>query len=146
VKYLEKYGQFHHAGLAAVSLESSVEQLLELGYRLEGASFIDENQGVKGQFLTMGDHRIEVLSDLPGEVTVAPWLQQGELIPYHFGYLVNNLDSAISAVQATGMRLVRNRMPAVAFQGRDIAFLLSRSRLLIELIQQDRNELDEEIK
>lgn len=135
MKYMEHFGEFHHTGMAAREFEASISLLGSLGYELEHESFIDEHQGVLGQFMILGNHRVEVLADLPGHSTLVPWLKQGELVPYHFGYLVNNLDSAILDVQGVGMRLIREPRPAVAFHGRRIAFLASRSRLLIELIQ-----------
>lgn len=135
MKYLESHGKFHHLGMAARDFESSVQLMGNLGYALEGRSFVDEAQGVRGQFLTLDGNRIEVLADLVGSSTLIPWLKYGDLIPYHLGYLVSDLNKAIQSLQNLGLRVVREPCPAVAFGGRKIVFLASRSRLLIELIE-----------
>lgn len=135
MKYLQQYGQLHHTGIAAQDFEQAISLFESIGYQTEGPKFTDVNQGVMGQFLTLNDHRIEVLSDLPGQSTLTSWIKNSAIIPYHFGYLVPDLDSALANIKSTGMRVVREPRPAVAFEGRRVVFLASRSRLLIELIE-----------
>jgi len=53
---------------------------------------------------------------------------------YHIGYKVRALVGAIERVRACGGKLIVPPVPAVAFAGREIAFVMLPNRLLIELI------------
>lgn len=143
MKTCSPIGVFHHTGIAAADFAGAVEFLRSIGFEPEGAAFQDESQGVRGQFLVMGGHRVEVLSDLPGSSTIRPWLSTAQMTPYHFAYLVIDLDSAIDELIKSGLRTVRGPTPAVAFDGRRIAFLSSRSRFLIELVETRTKGLEE---
>ena len=126
---------FHHVGLAASDFLASVEILCALGFKPEGPEFEDPIQGVRGLFLTLGGSRVEVISNLAGSATVDSWTHRQSLVPYHLAYLVPNLDLAIQQQCARGLRLVRAPAPAVAFSGRRIAFLSSRSKFLVEIVE-----------
>ena len=67
---------------------------------------------------------------------MAPWLQARVKL-YHLAYEAANLDAAIAAQRASGAKLVVKPVEAVAFQGRKVAFLMLRNRLLIELIARE---------
>jgi methylmalonyl-CoA/ethylmalonyl-CoA epimerase len=137
VTVLSEFGEFHHTGLAARHFSDSVQLLSALGFAADGPEFEDHAQGIKGLFMTLGGNRVEVLANLPGSTMVDPWLGRAGLVPYHLAYLVPDLDSAIDGMTTAGMRLVRSPIPAVAFRGRSIAFLLSRQQFLIELIESE---------
>lgn len=128
-------GDFHHTGIAAANLDEAFSLLAMLGYVPEGPEFVDERQGVRGRFMGLGGHRVEILSDLPGSQTIRPWTQHAALTPYHLAYLVRDLEVSISQLVRCGLRILRDPTPAVAFDGRRIAFLMSRSRLIIELVE-----------
>lgn len=126
---------FHHVGYAAADFNASVGLLLSTGFQIEGEEFEDKAQGVRGLFLTLGGLRLELLSDLPGSKTVRPWLSNGELVPYHVAYLVSDIRESIANLEKNGLRIIREPLPSVAFKGKLIAFLSSRSRLIIELVE-----------
>lgn len=129
-------GEFHHTGLAAADVTGAIAFLEGIGFVGEGPVFEDELQGVRGQFLVMGGHRVEVLADLPGSTTVQPWLKNAALTPYHLAYVVADIKSSIEELTLGGLRTLRGPTPAVAFGGRRIAFLSSRTRFLIELVEE----------
>jgi hypothetical protein len=56
---------------------------------------------------------------------------------YHLAYETTNLDAAIAVQRASGAKLVVKPVEAVAFQGRKVAFVMLRNRLLIELIARE---------
>jgi methylmalonyl-CoA/ethylmalonyl-CoA epimerase len=78
--------------------------------------------------------RLELLAPWDGSTVLDPWLRNGSRI-YHLGYEVADIDSAIRAALNADARQVTSPVPAVAFDGRRIAFLMLRVPLMIELIE-----------
>lgn len=126
--------RFHHLGVASTSLKRDVRAYALLGYYPEGKEFADERQGVRGLFLTDGrGPRLELLEPLPGSETLSPFLTRG-IKCYHHAYEVEAIEAAMSGLRAAHARLVRLPTPAVAFQGRRIAFLILPNGWMVELI------------
>ena len=55
--------------------------------------------------------------------------------PYHICYEVPNIESAIAYLTEQGSFLVSGPVPAVAFEMREIAWLMTEADLLVELVQ-----------
>ena len=129
---------FHHVGVACTDIVAEAKQFATLGYAVEGEPFEDTVQGVRGQFMAGQSPLVELLEPLrvepPG--VLAPWLVQGVKL-YHLGYRVADLAHAIETLRARRGKLVVPPVPAVAFGGRSIAFLMLPNRLLIELIESE---------
>ena len=126
---------FHHVGVACVDIRAEAKQLSTLGYTAEGEPFEDASQGVRGLFLTGQSPRLELLEPLSAEQpgVLASWLAQGTKL-YHVAYEVPSLSKAIEKMRTQRGKLVVPPVPAVAFDGREVAFLILPNRLLIELI------------
>ncbi len=56
---------------------------------------------------------------------------------HHLCYEVENCDQVISAMRQRGAMIVRRPQPAVAFEGRRIAWMLTSEKLLVELLERD---------
>jgi methylmalonyl-CoA/ethylmalonyl-CoA epimerase len=54
---------------------------------------------------------------------------------YHQAFEVDNLHDSVAALETAGARLVSPPIPAVAFQGRKVCFLMMRNLMLVELIE-----------
>lgn len=125
---------FHHVGVACRDLDLEASRFALLGYRREGPDFEDPIQGVRGRFLIGGGPRMELLvSTGPGGV-LAPWLKTGQKM-YHLAYEVSDIVSACAALAGAGAKTVVPPVPAVAFGGRRISFLMLPNMLLVELIE-----------
>jgi methylmalonyl-CoA/ethylmalonyl-CoA epimerase len=125
---------FHHVGLACRDLDLEAAGLRLLGYREEGADFEDPTQGIRGRFLSGPGPRLELLAPLPGSRVLEPWLERGVKL-YHQGFETATLDADIARLEGEGARTVVQPVPAVAFGGRRIAFLMLPNLLLVELIE-----------
>ena len=125
---------FHHVGYATTSLVRERDFFAFLGYRQEGHSFSDQVQGVAGCFLTGPGPRIELLENLPGGETLTPWLNAGIKI-YHFAFLVEDLGGALKWAKTQRARVTVAPVPAVAFSGRHISFVIFRNGLMLEFIE-----------
>lgn len=125
--------EFHHVGYACRSVASERDFFAFLGYRQEGASFDDPVQGIHGCFLASSGSRIELLENLEGATTLTPWLDAG-IRMYHLAFLVADIDAAIHWAHSQRAKVTVAPVPAVAFGGRRIAFVIFRNGLLLEFI------------
>lgn len=126
--------EFHHIGYATASIVDEQAFFERLGYRTEGEAFADPVQGVAGRFLTGAGPRIELLENLPGSRTLTPWLDAGVRM-YHFGYWVDDIDAALQWARSCRGKISVQPVPAVAFGGRRISFVMFRTRMMLEFIE-----------
>jgi methylmalonyl-CoA/ethylmalonyl-CoA epimerase len=125
---------FHHLGVACRDLDAEEQVWTPLGYVRESADFEDPRQQIRGRFLVGPGPRLELLVGTPGSTVLDPWLSRGIKI-YHQAFEVPAVAGAIEALVVDGARVVVEPVPAVAFGGREIAFLMLRNGSLIEVIQ-----------
>jgi methylmalonyl-CoA/ethylmalonyl-CoA epimerase len=124
---------FHHIGVACRDLDAEERVYTLLGYAREGADFRDPIQGIGGRFLFGGGPRLELLIELPGSGVLTPWLRKGIRL-YHLAWEAENLREASASLQTARAKVVADPVPAVAFGGREITFLMLPNLQLIELI------------
>ncbi len=124
----------HHVGLATQNSLQLETLFRDLGLVVTD-SFTDQTQGVSGVFYqsNLGNCRIELLQNLDGSETLSPWLKRGIAL-YHLGFEVDDINASISSIKKNGGVLLGPPVPAIAFQNRNICFLLVNG-FLIELIQ-----------
>ncbi|NND00941.1 MAG: VOC family protein [Gammaproteobacteria bacterium] len=125
---------FHHIGYATRSLQKEQKFFEFLGYQLDGEPFTDSVQGVAGCFVTGSGPRIEILENLPGSSTLTPWLEAG-IKMYHFAYFVDDILAAIEWARSNRGKLSVAPVPAIAFDGREICFLMFPNQLMLEFVQ-----------
>jgi hypothetical protein len=104
-----------------------------VGYRPEGAAFVDEVQGIRGLFMVGGGPRIELLEPTNGSTTLSPWIKRRVKL-YHIGYLVESFDAAIEILIARGATFARSPVISVYFKSR-IAFLMMPNLALVEVVE-----------
>jgi methylmalonyl-CoA/ethylmalonyl-CoA epimerase len=125
---------FHHVGLACADLATEAAAHALLGFAPEGAIFEDPRQRVRGWFHALGPFRVELLEPLDDTSPLHDWLRRGVKL-YHVCFETDDLDGALDRLRAAGHRTVSPPTPAVAFDGRPVAFVLLRTRGLVELLQ-----------
>ncbi len=128
--------EFHHIGIATRSIDTEQKIWEMVGYVLEKSFFEDSLQGVKGIFLVSKNQpRLELLENLPSSHTLDVWLEKGVKF-YHFAYLVDDIDVAIHLyTRKFRGRIVSPKRPSVAFNSREICFIMFSNGLIIELIE-----------
>jgi methylmalonyl-CoA/ethylmalonyl-CoA epimerase len=126
--------QFHHVGVACADIDKETRQFAVLGYCTEGDDFEDPIQGIRGRFLGGPAPRLELLMNIEGSTVLSPWLAANVKL-YHLAYETHDMTRTIEQLAKLGAKVVRAPVPAVAFQGRRIAFLMLPNRLLVELIE-----------
>lgn len=129
--------RFHHVGLACRQIDREREAHVALGFQPEGEVFVDPRQKIRGQFLVQGGFRVELLEPAGNDSPLVPYLRRGEKM-YHQAFETASLDQSIARLTAGGALLVVPPVPAVAFDGRAVAFLMLKTMLLVELIESPR--------
>jgi methylmalonyl-CoA/ethylmalonyl-CoA epimerase len=125
-----------HIGIVVGSLdEAQTYYVQQFGYRPIGGRIVDPLQDVELQFLEDdGGVRVELIRPLSTESPAARAVTQGGGLN-HICYRVKDLDASVSALVAHDAKLVREPRPAVAFNGRRVAFLYTRQRELVEFVE-----------
>ena len=132
--------QFHHLGVAVRDLGEAIPIYKALfGYELTLGPFDDPTQKVSVCFLSRGegDMVIELVAPLGADSPVEGTLKKGGGA-YHVCYEVANMDAAIAHLTGEGSFLLSGPVPAVAFEMRNIAWLMTEANLLVELVQARR--------
>jgi methylmalonyl-CoA/ethylmalonyl-CoA epimerase len=128
-----------HIGIVVASLDEAAKYYVtQFGLRESGGRIHDPLQDVELQFLEdEGGRRLELIRPLSAASPASGALKQGGGLN-HICYAVGDLDASIQNLIANDAKLVRPPTPAVAFDGRRVAFLYTRQRELVEFVETER--------
>ena len=127
----------HHVGFIVQSIESSMPGFLKsMNGTWDEKIFHDPIQQVKVAFFsTPGtDVQIELVEPSGDRDPVSAFLAKGGGI-HHVCYEVEDCDAAIARMRQHKALVVKRPRPAVAFDGRRIAWMLTAEKLLIEFVE-----------
>lgn len=128
----------HHVGIVVGSVDaevSSYETILNL--RVVSGPYVDPLQEARVIFLSRGlagESAIELVEPTSETSPVAAFLKRGGGM-HHVCYVTKDLDRELARLRALGALPVRAPRPAVAFEGRRIAWVYTRQKLLVELLE-----------
>jgi methylmalonyl-CoA epimerase len=129
--------RLHHIAYVTQSVDQKATKLAALlGFRLAGPPMIDEVQGVRYQFMEMGNGGLLELLEPHGDKSpVQRHLQKGGGL-YHLCFEVDDLDGTLQRLQESGeATVVCDPVPAPAINNRRIAFVVTTDRDLIEFVE-----------
>ena len=128
-----------HVGVAVPALDPTTEILSILfGYKVISGPFDDPIQKVKVNFLANSDKdeaQIELIAPLTADSPIQSMLAKGGGGAYHLCLETSDIELALEHAVKHGCIVVSKPVPAVAFQGRRIAWLYTRSKQLFELVE-----------
>ena len=131
--------RLQHVGVAVPKLGPTTELMTALfGYRVVSGPHDDPIQRVSVNFLTTAATdavEIELIAPLTEDSPVKAMLVKGGGSSYHLCFQVANLDAALAHALRLKCVVVSQPAPAVAFQGRRIAWIYTPSRQLFELVE-----------
>ena len=134
-------GILHHLGFVVSSISAVAEEFAaSMSARWEGEIIHDPIQRVRVAFFNPVDARNPVfeLVEPAGEVSpVNNFLKKGGGL-HHVCYEIDDLESGLREARGVGLVIVSAPAPAVAFGGRRIAWVCSKKRLLVELLERKR--------
>ena len=127
-------GSFHHVGVAVPDIRAAAEQFSTLfGAVPESEIFHDPSQGVRGQFFRLGDLRLELLEPAAQPSPLDSLLKRGIAL-YQICHEVEDLDAELVRLRKAGATVLSEPKPAVAFDDRRVAFVMSLG-LVVELLE-----------
>jgi methylmalonyl-CoA/ethylmalonyl-CoA epimerase len=131
-------GVLHHLGFVVSSISAVAEEFaLSMSANWNGEIIHDPIQRVKVTFFDpsyLGNPVFELVEPAGEDSPVGGFLKRGGGL-HHVCYEIDDLESGLKTACATGLVLVSDPVPAVAFGGRRIAWICSKKRLLIELLE-----------
>lgn len=129
-----------HVGVAVPSLGPTTELLSTLfGYKVVSGPFDDPIQKVAVNFLAKSSEdpaEIELIAPNSEDSPIRSMLAKDGGGAYHLCFETNDIDGALAHAKKSGCIIVSLPVPAVAFQGRRIAWIYTRSRQLFEIVEQ----------
>ena len=128
----------HHLGLVVASISAVAEEFQTLlSARQDGPIFHDPIQRVRVAFFRPHASQnpvFELVEPAAEDSPVSNFLKKGGGL-HHVCYEIGDLEEGLLQAEAVGMAIVAAPAPAVAFGGRRIAWVLSKNRLLMELLE-----------
>jgi methylmalonyl-CoA/ethylmalonyl-CoA epimerase len=128
-----------HVGVAVPSLGPTTELLSTLfGYKVVSGPFDDPIQKVSVNFLAKSNEdvaEIELIAPITEDSPIRSMLAKDGGGAYHLCFETSDIDGALIHAKNNGCIVVSGPVPAVAFQGRRIAWIYTRSRQLFELVE-----------
>jgi methylmalonyl-CoA/ethylmalonyl-CoA epimerase len=130
--------RLHHLGFVVPDIHDALSRFARsLGAISDGRIWEDPHQSVKVAFLTTqpNDAQVELVQPIGDNSPVARFLREKGGGLHHACYEVDNLEDQIVMMRSAGGILARRPKPAVAFDGRRIAWILTSDKFLIELLE-----------
>jgi methylmalonyl-CoA/ethylmalonyl-CoA epimerase len=131
---------FHHLGFVVTSISAAAEDFATfMSARWDGQIIQDPIQQVRVAFFYPVDSRnpvYELVEPASDDSPVSHFLKKHRGL-HHVCYEIDDVESTLREARRVGLVLVAPPVPAVAFSGRRIAWVCSRNRLLIELLERE---------
>jgi methylmalonyl-CoA/ethylmalonyl-CoA epimerase len=137
---LAKISRLHHVGFVVASITASAEGFARsMSASWDGRIVHDPLQAARVSFLVTGAGQplIELVEPAGEGSPVARLAERGGGF-HHLCYEVASLEEQLEQSRAARAILVRPPLPAVAFDRREICWVFTRERLLIEYLEAER--------
>jgi len=131
--------RLHHLGFVVADIAAAMPGFVRsLSATWDEQIFADPHQKVKVAFLTTrpGDPQIELVEPNADDSPVLRFLHEKGGGLHHACYEVSDLEQELNGFRSRGSLIVKRPKPAVAFQGRRIAWLLTPEKFLVELLEE----------
>lgn len=127
----------HHIGLLVRDVDEAAKHYSGLlGYEIESAAIDDPLQTARVLFLRQPGAAswLELIAPLGSSSKLSNMLAKGGGL-HHLCYETSDIDEAMEALRDQGCMVVGQPVPAQAFPGLRIAWLMDRQRFLFELLE-----------
>ena len=131
----------HHLGVVVASISAVAEEFaVSMSARWDGQIIHDPLQGVRVAFFSPLDTRNPVfeLVEPAGEDSPVSNFLTKRVGLHHVCYEIDDLESGLREARSVGLTITSDPKPAVAFGGRRIAWVFSKTRLLMEFLERNR--------
>ena len=127
----------NHIGFVVTSIKTSAASFAEsIGAGWDGRIINEPLQGVNVTFLRSGlpAPAVELVEPVGTESPVSLFLKHGGGL-HHLCYEVESLETQLELSRSHGGLVVKRPTPAVAFEGRRIAWVYTKHKLLLEFLE-----------
>lgn len=125
--------RFEHIGYAVKSITKAREFFELLGFTAVSEEITDEVQKSKIQFLSNGNLTIELIEPLSKDSPTVNILKKIGPTPYHLCFSTEEFESVYEKLKRSSI-LIMKRVPAKAFQGKEVAFFYNKEIGLLEVL------------
>ena len=140
--------RLHHIGFVVSDIASAMPGFLQsMAATWDSQIFADPNQKVKVAFLSTrpGDAQVELVEPDGPDSPVLRFLKEKGGGLHHACYEVADLEQELSDFRDRGAFVVKRPKPAVAFQGRRIAWVMTYEGFLIELLEESSQNVPKDV-
>jgi len=133
----------HHIGIVVPNIDAARPLYTSLGYTERTGVIHDPAQTAFVQFLKLqeADHYLELVAPDGLESFLDAAASKKHPL-HHLCYATPDIGASCASLQSNGWRLISEPTPAVAFDGRPVAWLLAPAKLVVEFVQKgDQNSL-----
>jgi methylmalonyl-CoA/ethylmalonyl-CoA epimerase len=125
-----------HIGVAVEDIEQALAVYRDALQMEVAHREVVEDQGVEALLLDVGENHVELLAPLSQETPVGRFLSKQGPGLHHVAYQVQDIDAALAACRAAGMRLI-DEQPRTGIRGSRVAFVhpSSTGRVLTEIVE-----------
>lgn len=128
-----------HLGIVVKSIDIGIKYWEEVfGYKQMTEIVINSRQKVKVVFLTKENSILIKLIEPTDETSPAFTVARKGGGLHHLGFRCKDINEEIIRLKGLGMRVITNPQPGEAFENNQIAFLLGKQAINIELIDTDK--------
>lgn len=130
------FGRIDHVGVAVDDLDQAVALYSQrFGMAVEHRETL-EDQGVEAVLLEVGESHVELLRPLGADTAVGRFLDRNGPGLHHVAYGTDDIQSALEAARAAGLRLI-DEGPRTGMRNSRVAFLHPKSTggVLTELVE-----------
>ena len=130
--------RLHHWGFVVGDLQVGASGFVtSLGAAWDGVVYEDPHQRVKVTFLTTGTAgpSFELVEPASEKSPVSRFLRERGGGLHHVCYEIEDIEAGLTDLRARGALIAKRPLPAVAFAGRRIAWVLTPEKLLVELLE-----------
>jgi len=129
----------HHLGFVVASISAVAEEFARsISASWDGEIIHDPIQRVRVAFFFPANERnpvFELVEPASDASPVSSFLKKNRGGLHHVCYEIEDLDLGLQQARCTGWVIAADPAPAVAFGGRRIAWIFSKQRLLVELLE-----------
>ena len=128
-----------HLGIVVKSIETGIKYWEEVfGYKQMTEIVINTRQKVKVVFLKKENSLLVKLIEPVDETSSVYRVARRGGGLHHLGFRCKDIDEEITRLRSLGLRVITKPQPGEAFENNQIAFLLGKQALNIELIDTDK--------
>jgi methylmalonyl-CoA/ethylmalonyl-CoA epimerase len=130
------FGRIDHIGVAVEDLDAATELYRDRLHMPEEHRETVESLGVEAILLEVGESHVELLRPLSADTPVGRFLERRGPGLHHVAYGTDDIDTALAAMRAAGMRMI-DEEPRVGIRNSRVAFVHPKAiaGVLTELVE-----------